>query len=472
MNKKIDIPKVANAEDAKKLITARGLSHVKLAVSDIDGVLRGKWVSREKFFSALDSGFGFCDILFGWDSADVNYSSGVFTNWDSGFPDSLMMVAPETARNLPTEPIAGDGADSGDNPMNLLFLAEGGAERIRQVDPRSVLKKIINWGKDMGLHATAAVEYEFFMFRETPESVREKNYQNLIPLTPGFFGYSLLRAGKEHDFYDQLMSMCATMRMPLEGLHTETGPGVLEAAIEKSEVMEAADRAAIFKTYAKILAQKNGLMATFMAKWSNEYPGQSGHIHLSLTDNNGKGVFFDKNNEHNISDTMRHFIGGQELLLPEFLAMVAPTANSYTRLIPGYWAPNYAAWGIENRTTALRVIGSSEKSIRVEYRVAAADQNPYLALAAALASGLYGIANKIEPRPRVIGNGYENVDAKKHPLPSTLGEATSRFRASKVAREIFGELFVEHYSMTREHEQREALKAITDWQLRRYFEII
>ena len=173
-----------------------------------------------------------------------------------------------------------------------------------------------------------------------------------------------------------------------------------------------------------------------------------------------------------MSDAMRYFIGGQELLMPEFLAMVAPTVNSYTRLIPGYWAPIYAAWGVENRTTALRVIGSSEKSMRVEYRVAAADQNPYFALAAALASGLYGIKNKIEPRPIITGNGYENAQAKKYPLPSTLGAAADKFKASKIARDIFGDLFVDHYAATRHHEQGEALKAITDWQLRRYFEII
>ncbi|MDI9313963.1 MAG: glutamine synthetase [Hydrotalea sp.] len=473
-NKSSAIPIIKTIDDAKKLVTDRGLTHVKLALCDTDGILRGKWVARDKFFSALDSGFGFCDVIFGWDSNDVSYDRGVFTNWDTGYPDSNMHVAVETARNLPTEAF-GDSAGAGgegNGEMNLLFLAEGGDERVKQVDPRSILKKVIAWGETMGYHATAAVEYEFFVFRETPESVREKNYQNLTPLTPGYFGYSLLRAGKEHWFYDQLMAMSNEMRMPLEGLHTETGPGVLEAALEKAPVLEAADRAAIFKTYAKILAQKNGLMATFMAKWSNAYPGQSGHIHLSLTDNNGKGVFFDKAKDHKMSDTMRHFIGGQELLMPEFLAMIAPTVNSYTRLIPGYWAPLYAAWGVENRTTALRVIGSSEKSMRVEYRVAAADQNPYLALAASLASGFYGIKNKIEPRAIITGNAYENPAAKKYPLPRTLGDAATLFSESKIAREIFGDLFVDNYVVSRHHEQGEALKAITDWQLRRYFEII
>ncbi|MGI9461232.1 MAG: glutamine synthetase family protein [Alphaproteobacteria bacterium] len=469
MTKTTHLPLVKTIADAKKLIMQRDLSHIKLAICDIDGVLRGKWISRDKFFSSLEEGLGFCDIIFGWDSNDDNYDNGVFTNWDSGFPDSKVIIAPETARNLPTD--SSDDA-AGNEKMHLLFLAMAGDARLQQIDPRSLLQKIIDKGKSMGLYATAAVEYEFFMFRETAESVREKHYQNLEPLTPGCFGYSLLRAGREHDFYAQLMSMCDMMDMPLEGLHTETGPGVLEAAIEKSDAISAADRAVVFKTYCKILAQKNDLMATFMAKWSNDYPGQSGHIHLSLKDDKGGAIFFDRHKEHNISDKMRHFIGGQELLMPEWLAMVAPTVNSYTRLIPGYWAPNCATWGVENRTTALRVIGDSQKSLRVEYRTAAADHNPYLAMAAALASGLYGIENKIEPRPPIVGNGYEDKQAKKYPLPSSLGKAAEMFKASQPARQFFGDLFVDHYSASRDFEQRQSMKAITDWQLKRYFEII
>ena len=188
------------------------------------------------------------------------------------------------------------------------------------------------------------------------------------------------------------------MRMPLEGLHTETGPGVLEAALVADEGLEAADRAALFKTFAKVIAQRRGLMATFMAKWSTDWPGQSGHIHVSLTDTTGKPVFHDREHApHGMSETMRWFVGGQQRLMPELLAMIASTVNSYTRLMPGFWAPTSATWGVENRTTALRVIGggAEEPAGRVPGR-RRRHQSLHRARRA-LGSGLWGIENRIEP---------------------------------------------------------------------------
>ncbi len=283
----------------------------------------------------------------------------------------------------------------------------------------------------------------------------------------------MLRSGVHADFYHELWSMCEAMRIELEGLHTETGPGVLEAAIRVDDALEAADKAALFKTFVKILCQRRGWMATFMAKWSPDWPGQSGHLHMSLQDaKSGDSAFHEEGAEHGMSERMRWFVGGQQQLMPELLAMVAPTVNSYTRLIPGFWAPTAATWGFENRTCALRVIGGSPKSQRVEYRIAAADINPYVALAAAIGSGLWGIEQRIEPDAPIAGNAYARETAPERGLPSTLWEAAQRLRGSSAARELFGPEFVEHYAATREWEEREARKAVTDWQLARYFEII
>ena len=210
-------------------------------------------------------------------------------------------------------------------------------------------------------------------------------------MAPGWFGYSVIRNSVGAEFYRQMLAMCETMDFGIEGLHEETGPGVIEAAIAFDGALASADKAALFKTFIKVLAQRNSMMATFMAKWSRDWPGQSGHIHLSLRSRDGgKPVFHDASQPHSMSETMRHFVGGQQRLMPELLAMVAPTVNSYTRLIPGFWAPTDATVGVENRTCALRIIPGSAKSQRVEYRVAAADANPYVILAAALASGLCG----------------------------------------------------------------------------------
>jgi glutamine synthetase len=325
----------------------------------------------------------------------------------------------------------------------------------------------------MGFDPYAACEFEFFVFDETPESVREKNYQNLKTITPGSFGYSVLRNSVHAEFYHELLNLCRDMRFPIEGLHTETGPGVIEAAIAYDEALESADRAALFKTFCKVAAQRRGWMATFMAKWSNKWPGCGGHMHISLKNRKtGKSSFYDANKPYNMSDTMRWFVGGQQALMPELLCMSASTVNSFSRLIPGYWAPTSATWAVENRTTALRVIPGTEKSQRVEYRIAAADINPYIAMSAALASGLWGIENKIEPTEPVEGNAYDKTFPEKYALPSTLTEAAGRLRKSKAANDWFGETFVDHFATTREWEEREFRKAITDWELARYFEII
>jgi glutamine synthetase len=353
----------------------------------------------------------------------------------------------------------------------LLFLAEF-TDKAEAVCPRGTLRRVLDRAAKSGFDVYSALEFEFFMFDETPESIRQKNYKDLQPMTPGWFGYSTIRNTVWSELYHEILDTCEKMRMPIEGLHTETGPGVLEAAITVDKALEAADRGALFKTIMKVIAQRRGMMATFMAKWSNNYPGQSGHIHISLKGKDGKSVFHDPKKEHNISQKMRWFIGGQQALMPEFLSMIASTVNSYSRLIPGFWAPTDATWGVENRTCALRVIPGSEKSQRVEYRIAAADCNPYIALAASIGSGLYGIENKIEPTEPIVGNSYEMKHPAKFDLPRTLWEAAQRLKKSKAARELFGDEFVEHHAATREWEEREFRKAITDWELARYFEII
>jgi glutamine synthetase len=335
-----------------------------------------------------------------------------------------------------------------------------------------MLKRSIEKLRGLGFVPFSAFEYEFFAFSETPHSLREKGYRNLTPITPGNFGYSVLRNSVWADFYKQLLDTMGAMDIPIEGIHTETGPGVLEAAINVDTSLESADRAALFKTFSKVVAQKNDLILNFMSKWSEKYPGQGGHIHVSLKTASGASAFHDPTAEWGRSKTMRHFVGGLQAQMPHVLAMVASTINAYSRLVPGAWAPTNATWGVENRTTALRVIPGSAKSQRVEYRVAAADSNPYLALAAALASGAWGIENEIEPTEPIRGNAYAQAHDPARDLPATLWEAAQRLRKSEVAREVFGDAFVEHYAATREWEEREFRKSITDWELARYFEII
>jgi glutamine synthetase len=267
------------------------------------------------------------------------------------------------------------------------------------------------------------------------------------------------------------MDMWAVYSVPLEGLHTETGPGVYEAAICNTHPLEAADRALLFKAGAKEIAHCHNIVATFMARVNNSLPGTSGHIHQSLETLQGKNVFYDETKPHRMSSIFSSYVAGVIACLPEILPMFAPTVNSYKRLVEGYWAPTKANWGIDNRTCALRVIPGSQASTRLETRVPGADVNPYLGVAGTLAAGLYGVKNNLRlDQPMVAGNGYQDNSAKR--FPRNLFEATEKFANSAIAKELFGETFVEHFAASRDWEWRQSQKAITDWELNRYFEII
>lgn len=450
---------VKTISDAMAIIDERGLSHVKVGLFDNDGVMRGKYMSRAKFESSLNNGFSFCDVVLGWDVKDQLYDNAEFTGWHTGYPDAQVRILPDTCRDV-----------FGEDGM-LLFLEEfcGAAEK---VCPRGLLRRVLKQAEDLGLKVSAALEYEFFLFNETPHSDREKAFRNLESFTPDWFGYSVIRNSVHSDLYESMLAMGETMNFPIEGLRTETGAGVIEAAITVDDALNAADKAALFKTFTKVWAQKNSLLATFMAKWSGDYPGQSGHIHLSLQDDKGEAVFYDHNQPNNMSQIQSQFLAGQQQLMSEFLCLITPTINSYTRMVPGYWAPTSATWGVENRTTALRVISGSSKSQRIEYRLAAADANPYLALAAAIASGLYGVTNKLQPSEAIVGNAYDQAQDQKFQLPCTLWEAAQKLRASKAAKMMFGQEFVNHFASSREWEEREFRKHVTDWEMERYFEII
>ncbi|MFV0284268.1 MAG: glutamine synthetase family protein [Castellaniella sp.] len=455
---------IQTIDDAIALIEQSSLTHIKLGLSDIDGIIRGKYMRKDKFISSLKHGFAFCDVVMGWDSNDQLYDNTTFTGWHTAYPDAAVRIDPRSCRRLPLERNA-QGEDM------LFFIAELDGPAA-DVCPRRLLHRMIDRAADLGFDAHAALEYEFFMFDETPDSVREKQYRNLKTWTPGNFGYSVLRSTVHSDFYQELMELCERMDIPIESLHTETGPGVLEAAIAVDRAGQAADKAFLFKTFTKALAEQQGLMATFMAKWSHHCSGQSGHIHLSLTDREtGKNVFHAPKAEHTMSPVQRHFAAGLQRHMPDFMAMYAQTINSYTRLVPGYWAPLEASLGIENRTTALRVIPGSSKSQRIEVRIGSADANPYIALAAALGSGLLGIEQKLEP-VFTSGNAYTQTFPDDIKFPQTLWDAAQRLRRSQAARDLFGAVFVDHMAATREWEERKFREYVTDWELQRYFEII
>ena len=440
-----------------------------LGLADIDGVLRGKFVSAGKLRSLRASDGGFCDCVFGWDMDDALYegaSEGAATGWHSGFPDARYRLVGATERALP---------DDGTPYFVGEFASDSGGDH--PLCPRTLLRRVLARAGARGLSARAGLEYELFVFKETPASAREKGFRNLEPVTPGNFGYSVLRAAAGAEVFEALMRYCADFRVPIEGLHCETGPGVWEAALEAAEGLEAADRATLFKTFSKAFFQRRGLMATFMAKWSMDYPGQSGHYHFSLLDAHGGNVFAGAEGGVRLADAARWALGGLCEYVPEFLAMLAPTVNSYTRLVQGAWAPTASTWGVDNRTAAFRFVpvrGNDASGQRIECRVGGADANPYLVSAATLGAALLGIEQQLEPPAAVAGNAYDVEDdlPAARRFPPTLREAAGRFSASAPARELFGEAFVEHFARSRLWEARQGERHVNSWQLARYFEIV
>ncbi len=453
-----------DAKDAANIVEAlrkSTIGKVKVAVADIDGILRGKYLHRDKFFSAVESGFGFCDVVLGWDSGDQCYDNTKLTGWHHGFPDALARIDVGTYRTVPWD---------GGVPFFLgnFVTADGKAHPLC---PRQTLKRVLKRGEKLGFTAMVGAEYEFFNFAETPQTWAEKKGVGPTPVSPGMFGYSLLRANLNRDYFNALMDEMALFGVPIEGLHTETGPGVYEAALVYSEALEAADRAILFKAGAKEIGARFGIMPSFMAKWSAQYPGCSGHLHQSLSDGS-KNLFHDAKGRHGgMSKLFESYLAGQVAGLMELAPMYWPTINSYKRLVDGFWAPVKPTWGVDNRTASFRVIAGSPKSTRLETRCPGADMNPYLAAAAVIAAGLNGIEKGMRLTAKPItgtNQGAENVAR----APRTLIETTRVFRESKLARDWFGDDFVDHFAATREWEWRQWLDAVTDWELKRYFEII
>lgn len=449
------------SQDIIEAVKASPSTKVKLAVCDVDGILRGKIMSREKFLKSVDQNFGFCDVIFGWDANDTVYDNSKVTGWHTGFPDATATIDLSTFREIPW------------NDNTPFFLADFHQdETIGPACPRTLLKKITKEAHELGFKPKFSNEFEWFNFRETPDSLKEKGGVDPTPLTPGMFGYSMLRSSQNQQFFDDIFNLLGKFDVPVEGLHTETGDGVYEVAITYTNILEAADRAILFKTGVKEVAYRHEIIASFMAKWNVDLPGCSGHIHQSLWDESEqKNLFYDEAGNQSMSELMEHYIAGQLHCLPHLLPMYAPTVNSYKRMVEGSWAATSVSWGIENRTTALRVINQSIDSMRLETRIPGSDANPYLSMAASLASGLYGIKHELSlDLDPTMGNEYEQKEHQQ--LPKTLTEAVQNMKESELAKELFGEGFTDHYIRTREWEWRQFTKAVTDWELKRYFEII
>ncbi|MCY3884549.1 MAG: glutamine synthetase [Gammaproteobacteria bacterium] len=445
-----------------------GQASVLIGLTDLDGIIRGKYVDLKKLEQLMTAGGGFCDCVLGWDVDDHLYDFNAigldmeapYTGWHTGFPDVKYRLIASSSRTVPATKV----------PFFLGEFLEDDSD-FHPLCPRSLLRKANQLLSDQGITAVTGYEYEFFVANESVLGMIEHDYSKLRSVQRGKLGYSVLKAATNSSWLQEFQDYCREFDMSVEGLHFESDPGVWEAALNKRDALKSADCATLFKTFAKSFFRSKGFVATFMAKWSMNFPGQSGHFHFSFLDSNGDGVF--SAHKKKLNDSCRFAIGGLVRYLPEWLPMLAPNVNSFTRLVPGAWAPTYASWGIENRTSAFRVIEDGNGGCHIENRVPGADSNPYLVGAATLLAASLGIRERIEPPKQVVGNAYAGHQTEKEQKFSpSLRDAAQRMMKSQSAHEVFGQKFVEHFVASRMWESHEAARNVTDWQLRRYFETI
>ena len=452
---------VRSTEDARKLIEGRDVDHVVICVPDLQCFLRGKYISRAKALGALEKGFALPGVVYALDPTDVILEVPGLSDDSVGFEDGNVRLIPETCREIPWEP-----------PHRNLFFMGQFEDKFQAICPRAVYNRVAARCAEMGFRPFHSCELEFTLFDETARSAHEKGYRNLQLSSPHKAYELLLRQEVRSEFHNGLMDMCRTMRLDVESVHEEMGPGFMEAALTYDEGVAAADKAVIFKTFAKAYAQRQGQLITFMARWSSQADGQSGHIHISLRDMEGKPVFHDAAGERGTSQVMRHFLGGMQALMPELLLMLGPNVNSFKRYIPGIFSPIAATWGFENRTCALRVIPGAPHSQRIECRTPGADANPYLSMACLLGAGLWGIEHGIEPSAESTGNVYTQQIPEALAFPATFGAAIERFAASRAARDLFGDGFVDFFAQSRASQEASFRGLVTDAELERFFEFI
>ncbi|WP_030192956.1 glutamine synthetase family protein [Streptomyces sp. NRRL S-87] len=442
-------------DELRALVANGEIDTVVLAFTDMQGRLQGKRFAAPFFLSdVLDHGTEGCNYLLAVD-ADMNTVDGYeMSSWDRGYGDFAMHPDLSTLRRLPWHP---------GTALVMADLAwEDGSPVVAA--PRQILRRQLDRLAELGLAAQVGTELEFIVFKDTYEQAWEANYRGLTPANQYNIDYSVLGTGRIEPLLRRIRNEMAGAGLTVESAKGECNLGQHEIAFRYDEALVTCDQHAVYKTGAKEIAAQEGVSLTFMAKF-NEREGNSCHIHLSLTDADGRNVMAG-DGPGGMSDTMRHFLAGQLAALREFSLLYAPNINSYKRFRPGSFAPTAVAWGRDNRTCALRVVGHG-RSMRFENRVPGGDVNPYLAVAGLVAAGLYGIENRLELPEACAGNAYT---ADYEHVPGTLREAAELWENSAVAKTAFGPEVVAHYRNAARVELDAFDSAVTDWELRRSFE--
>jgi glutamine synthetase len=456
------LPTLLTLDELTRLADAGTIESVLVVFPDLYGRFMGKRLDATFFLNAVaKAGMHACNYLFTVDM-EMNPVSGYqFANWGSGYGDFLLAPDLNTLRVAHWQP---------NTAMVICDVMEESSKQLICQAPRAILKQQLSKAAERGYTVKSASELEYYVFKNPYSEAYEKDYFDLTPAGWYIGDYNILQNNREEAFNSVIRRHLRQSGVEIEGCKSEWGLGQQEFNMRFCDVMNMADNHSIFKQCAKDVAEQMELSVTFMAKYKHDQAGSSCHIHLSLWQNEQNAFSGDVPFEEvNASDAFRWFLGGWIKHTPELMVFYAPTVNSYKRFRHGSWAPTRLAWAFDNRTVAFRIVGRG-RELRIECRIPGADCNPYLAYSAALASGLSGIANQIEPPPLFKGDAYVAPDVPH--LPSTFLDAIERFEQSSFAVKVFGKEVVEHYAHFYRSELEEFDRVVTDWERRRYFERI
>ncbi|MGE3314071.1 MAG: glutamine synthetase family protein [Planctomycetaceae bacterium] len=451
-----------SADQFDKLVKAEEVDTVLAVFTDLYGRFMGKRFDAAFFIdSVASSGTHACDYLLTVDMEMDPVAGYKFANWTKGYGDFHLVPDFNTLR------IASWLEKT---VMILCDVQQEASHAPVSIAPRSLLNKQIAAASEMGFTAMAGSELEYYLFENSFRDAAQRNFHDLEPVGWYIEDYHVLQGTREEPFNGAVRRHLAKSGVPVECTKGEWGKGQHELNVRYTDILAMADNHSVYKQCLKDVADQMGISVTFMAKFSEKQAGSSCHVHLSLWENE-KNAFVGKKKLGPIecSDNFIHFLGGWMAHVPELMVFYSPTVNSYKRFQSGSWAPTRLAWSHDNRTAGFRIVGKGN-SLRIECRLPGADCNPYLVYAAALASGLSGIAKQTAPPKNYAGDVYNATDLAH--VPRTLAEATDLFEKSDFARAVFGDDVVEHYTHFFRTEQAAYDRAVTDWERARYFERI
>ncbi|HEV2778657.1 MAG TPA: glutamine synthetase family protein [Actinophytocola sp.] len=440
----------------RELVEAGEIDTVLLAITDMQGRLQGKRCGAEYFLNEVaPHAAEACNYLLAVD-VEMNTVDGyAMSSWDRGYGDFVLRPDFGTLRRVPWH----------EGTALVLADIEWFDGTPVAASPRQILRRQLDRLAERGLAAYVGTELEFIVFDDSYEQAWRSGYRNLTPANQYNVDYSMLGTARLEGLLRDIRNGMSGAGMYVESAKGECNPGQHEIAFRYADALTTCDNHSIYKTGAKEIAARHGKSLTFMAKY-NEREGNSCHVHISLRGTDGDPVLAG-DGPNGFSPLMERFLAGQLACLRELTYFFAPNVNSYKRYTPGSFAPTTIAWGRDNRTCALRVVGHGD-SLRVEHRLPGGDVNPYLAVAAAVAAGLHGIDNELPLEPELVGNAYDETDRPQ--VPTTLRDAAALLGESKLARSAFGDEVVDHYLNNARVELAAYDAAVTDWEKIRGFE--